>query len=503
MQRLFPIRQKFPGVFSLTLTAWLAVVFLSGCMVGPNFQPPHTTLPDDWAGSTVEPRTTTAAEKELSRWWTLFDDPTLVELVDSAVRSNLDLKQAEARIRQARAARGVAAAGMGPTVDATGTYQRSRSTGAGKSNGMISNQYQTGFDAGWELDIFGGVRREIEAADSDLQAARETRRDVLVTLTAEVARNYIDLRAYQQRIAIARQNLAAQEHSADLTRQRFQGGFAGGLDVANAEAQVASTAAQIPLLESSARQLIYSLSVLLGMAPAGLLPELSPPEVIPPAPPSPPPGVPADLLRRRPDIRRAEAEIHAATARIGVATADLFPKFNILGSAGLRSSDFNSWFDWAARVWAFGPSVSWNVFDMQRTRSDIELQKALQDQALIAYRQTVLSALQDVENALIASTKEEEHRRSLVQAVEANRKAVDLATMLYTQGQTDFLNVLNAQRSLLVSEDALVQSTGTVSTNLVSLFKALGGGWDENPEQKASARQDSKDLSGEAISRLN
>jgi multidrug efflux system outer membrane protein len=496
---------KKMGGRSLVLMVWLSLAILSGCMVGPNFQRPQTTLPADWSGPSIESRSVTPDETELARWWTLFDDPTLVSLVDSAVQFNLDLKQAEARIRQARAARGVVTAGIGPTVDATGAYQRSRSAGggSGKSGGVITNQYQTGFDAGWELDIFGGVRREIEAADADVQAAVETRRDVLVTLTAEVARNYIDLRSFQQRIAIARQNLAAQKHTADLTRQRFQGGFAGGLDVANAEAQVAATAAQIPLLESSARQLIYSLSVLLGMDPAALLYELSPAEVIPAAPPSPPPGVPADLLRRRPDIRRAESEIHAATARIGVATADLFPKFNILGSAGLRSGDFSSWFDWAARVWAFGPSVSWNVFDMERTRSDIELQKALQDQTLIAYRQTVLSALQEVENALIASTKEEEHRRSLVQAVEANRKAVDLATMLYAQGQTDFLNVLNAQRSLLVSEDALVQSTGTVSTNLVSLFKALGGGWDENLEQNASARQDPKDLSGVAISRLN
>jgi NodT family efflux transporter outer membrane factor (OMF) lipoprotein len=476
---------------------WLSVAILSGCTVGPNFLRPHTTLPADWSEPTVEPRSAASAETELARWWTLFDDPTLVSLVDSAVQFNLDLKQAEARIRQARAARGVVAAGIGPTADATGAYQRSRSSGAGngKSEGVISNQYQAGFDAGWELDIFGGVRREIEAADADLQAALETRRDVLVTLTAEVARNYIDLRAFQQRIAIARQNLAAQKHSAALTRQRFQGGFASGLDVANADAQVATTAAQIPLLESAARQSIYSLSVLLGMHPAALLPELSPPEVIPPAPPSPPAGVPAALLRRRPDIRLAEAEIHAATARIGVATADLFPKFTIFGSAGMRSSDFSSWFNWAGRIWSFGPSVSWNVFDMDRTRSNIELQQALQEQSLIAYRQTVFNALQEVETALIASEKEEEHRRSLVDAVSANRKAVDLATILYTQGHTEFLNVLDAQRSLYATEDALVQSTGSVSTNLVALFKALGGGWSEEQEQKAAAQLDSKNLS--------
>jgi len=352
----------------------------------------------------------------------------------------------------------------------------------GKSEGVITDQYQAGFDAGWELDIFGGVRRAIEAADADLQAALETRRDVLVTLTAEVARNYIDLRAFQERIAISRQNLEAQKHSAALTRLRFQGGFIGALDVANADAQVATTAAQIPLLEASARQTIYSLSVLLGRDPAALIGDLSPVAVIPLAAPSIPLGVPADLLRRRPDIRRAEAEIHAATARIGVATADLFPRFTISGSVGLRAGDFSSWFDWASRIWSFGPSASWNLFEMGRTRSNIEQQQALQDQSLITYQQTVLTALQEVENALIASAKEEEHRRALSEAVSANRKAVDLATTLYTQGHTDFLNVLDAQRSLYASEDALIQSTGSVSTNLVALFKALGGGWIEGQE---------------------
>jgi multidrug efflux system outer membrane protein len=491
-----PVWQKIWDRRTTALMACLAWGILTGCMVGPDFQRPHTTLPSEWSGATIESRSVPVAEAEFVRWWTIFDDATLVALIDSAVQFNLDLKQAEARIRQARAARGVVAAGIGPTVDAAGSYQRSRTSGSanGKSEGVITDQYQTGFDAGWELDIFGRIRRSIEAADADLQAAVETRRDVLVTLTAEVARNYIDLRAFQQRIVIARQNLAAQKHSAALTRQRFQGGFAGGLDVANAEAQVAATAAGIPLLESLARQSIYSLSVLLGMDPAALLPELSPPEVIPAAPPNPPPGVPSDLLRRRPDIRRAEAEIHAATARIGVATADLFPRFTIFGSAGLRAGDFSSWFNWTNRFWSFGPSASWNLFAMGRTRANIELQQAQQDQSLITYRQTVLTALQEVENALIASAKEEEHRRALVEAVGANRKAVELATLLYTQGQTDFLNVLDAQRSLYISEDALVQSTGSLSTQLVALYKALGGGWSEGQEQRAAAPRDSENL---------
>jgi NodT family efflux transporter outer membrane factor (OMF) lipoprotein len=457
---------------------------LSGCMVGPDYKPPQTAVPAGW----VDPAPALPAGQpavELARWWTVFEDPALVSLEQRAIASNLDLLQAEARIRQARAARGIAASGLGPTVDAGGSFQRSRSPGRnsnwqeGETRGVVSNSYDAGFDAGWELDVFGGIRRGIEAADADLQSAVESRRDVLVTLTAEVARNYIELRAFQQRIEIARQNLATQRHSARLTRLRFEGGFVGGLDVANAEAQVAATASQIPLLEAAARQSIYALGFLLGQEPAALLAELSPPADIPPAPPAVPAGLPSELLRRRPDIRRAEADIHAATARIGVATAELFPKFTLTGSAGLASGDFSSWLAWSQRFWSFGPSVSWRVFDTGRTRAAIAEQEAIEEQALIAYRRTVLAALQEVENALIASAKEQERRRSLAEAVTANRKAVSLAKTLYTEGQTDFLNVLDAQRSLFVTEETLVLSTSAISTDLVALYKALGGGWSE------------------------
>lgn len=454
----------------------LGLVLLSGCMVGPDFQRPQVSVPNGWSGpaAALPPRETAPDDQELAGWWRLFQDPTLTELVEKAVQSNLDLRLAAARIRQARAARGVAAGGMGPTLEASGDYQRSRSAA-----GTISDQYQAGFDAGWEIDLFGGQRRSLEAADADLQAAVETHRDVLVTLTAEVARNYINLRALQQQIAITRQNLTAQEHSALLTRQRFEGGFVGGLDVANATAQSATTAAQIPLLESAAHQAIHSLGVLLGAPPAALRAELSLAGIIPAAGPEVPAGVPSDLLRRRPDIRRAEARIHAATARIGVAAAELFPKFTIAGSAGFQSSDFSSWFDWANRFWSFGPNLRWRLFETGRIRAGVELQKALQEQEIIAYQQTVLTALQEVENALIASAKEQAHREALAAAVAANRKAVALSETLYTEGQTDFLNVLQAQRALYTTEDALVQSTRTVSTNLVALYKALGGGWPE------------------------
>jgi NodT family efflux transporter outer membrane factor (OMF) lipoprotein len=446
---------------------------VTGCKVGPSFKPPQTPVPDEWVGPLPPP---TSAEQDLAQWWMVFQDPMLTSLVERAVDSNLDLTLAEARVRQARAARGVAISGLGPTFDATSSYSRSRNATTG-----TANRYQAGFDAAWELDLFGGTRRGVEAATANLEATVDARLNVLVTLTAEVAANYIGLRSFQEQIAIAQRNLKAQQHSADLTRQRFQGGLVSGLDVANAQAQVATTAAQIPVLEQSAQQTIYSLSLLLGREPGALLEELSRSASIPAAPPAVPVVVPSELLRRRPDIRQAEALIHAATAEIGVATADLFPRISLSGNLGTQGNKFSSLTNWANRFWSIGPSASWNLFNTGRTRANIEVQKALEEQSLIEYRQTVLGAFQEVENALIASAKEQEHYKALTGAVTANRKAVELATSLYTQGQTDFLNVLQAQGALYASENALALSTRTVSTNLVALYKALGGGWTPPP----------------------
>jgi NodT family efflux transporter outer membrane factor (OMF) lipoprotein len=345
--------------------------------------------------------------------------------------------------------------------------------------------FQAGLDAAWELDIFGGVRRSVEAADAEVRFAVEDSRDALITLVSEVALNYVELRGFQQEIVIARSNLAAQQQTAELTRKRFQGGLVGALDVANADAQVATTASQIPVLETSSQQAIYNLSVLLGLEPAALLAELSSASSIPANPPEVPMGIPSDLLRRRPDIRRAEAQIHSATARIGVATADLFPKFSLTGSLNFQNDQLHGLINSENRFWTVGPAVDWQIFSAGRVSSNIELQKALHQESVLAYQKTVLTALQDVQNALVAYAKEHERRKSLVDAVTANRKAVELATQLYTQGQTDFLNVLDAQRSLFVSEDSLVQSTRNLSTDLVALYKALGGGWEKGEAETA------------------
>jgi multidrug efflux system outer membrane protein len=464
------------------LLSVICLLLLSGCIVGPNYEQPKTKVPEKWSGS-VGYLGTESADKVLVQWWTEFNDPNLTSLIQRAIQSNLNLKQAEERIRQARAQSGVVGAAFWPTVTANSSATRSRSVIPGNalnnSDGFIvnkSNTFKVGLDASWEMDIFGGTRRNIEAAQADIKAAVYDRRDVLVTLTSEVATNYINLRGYQQQIIIAQDNLKAQKGTADVTRQKFQGGFVSALDVANAEAQVATTLSQIPTLETSARQSIYSIAVLLGQQPESMLEELSLPSSIPVTPPEVPIGLPSEMLRRRPDIRKAEAQIHSATAQIGVAIADLFPKFSLTGNLSVSAANPGS-LKWAGRNWSFGPSASWEIFNAGRVSANIEVQKALQEQSILTYQQTVLTALQDVENALVAYSNEHQRNAALIDSVMANRKAVELSTKLYTEGQTEFLNLLDAQRSLYSSEDALVQSNRNLSTNLIALYKALGGGW--------------------------
>jgi outer membrane protein, multidrug efflux system len=397
------IRPAFRGLSSRGLTSCVVSVLamsVGGCMVGPNFRAPQTPVPKDWIGTSTAPATQPSeAQVDITRWWAAFHDPTLDSLMQRALESNLDLRQAVARIRQARATRGVAVSAFWPTVNLGTGFSRSFGGGSGATAHSL---FQTGLDASWELDVFGGIRRNIEAADANLQAAVENRRDVLVTLAAEVGLDYVSLRGFQQQIAIAQENLQAQQHTADLTRQRFNGGFASALDVANADAQVATTASVIPPLETSEMQTIYSLSVLLDREPGALLAELTPMAGIPTSTPEVPMGLPSDLLRRRPDIRQAEAQIHAATAQIGVATANLYPQFSLTGSAGFHSAQLENFLNSASRTWSIGPSATWTLFDAGGIRSNIQVQQALQEQSLLTYRQTVLTALQDVENALVA-----------------------------------------------------------------------------------------------------
>jgi NodT family efflux transporter outer membrane factor (OMF) lipoprotein len=491
--RFFQKKGSLPMRLIRTFTS-VVLVLAAGCAVGPDFKQPDTEMPAAWSSldvfGTQQASSAVAGPAALAAWWTIFNDPALTGLVEKALAANLDLKIAGARVRQARAARGTAFAGLWPSLNSSASYLRSHESSSGASetareaDAMASGQvrtdlFQAGLDAAWELDIFGGTRRSIEAAEADLQAAEDNRRSVLVSLAAEVGTTYINLRGYQQQLAIARKNLESQLRTAGITRKRYEAGFANALDTANAEALAASTQSQIPLLESAERQAIYSLSVLLALEPAALQLELAPEAPLPQAPRQVAVGVPSELLRRRPDVRAAEAQLHAATARVGVATADFFPRFSLAGSFGLRGDEWQTLGSSYNHAWSGGPGVTWNIFDAGRTISNLRLQQAVQDETLAAYEKAVLAALKDVDSALVAYAKEQEHLTALTDAVTKGRKAVDLSLQLYTVGRSDYLSVLIAQRALFAYEDAWVISSRNLDITLIALYKALGGGWEE------------------------
>jgi len=472
--------------------ACLLFFLVAGCTVGPDYEPPDRPMPRAWVGPSTQPATrasvTTEAAAEVATWWTSFRDPVLDSLVARAIESNLDLAQASSRLRQARALRRIDAAQLYPQADVNARYRR-----AGDVRGSGESLYDASLDASWEIDIFGGVRRSVEAADADVVSAREDLRDVLVTLTSELALNYLDLRGFQQQILIARQNLDIQEQNARLVRVRQAAGLIPGLrrlDVVSAESQVAVTRSQIPRLEQAERQTIYNIALLLGDEPGVLVAELEADAAIPPAPAEVPVGLPSDLLRRRPDVRRAEANLHAATARVGVATADLFPRFSLTGSLGTAGGTVKSLGNASSAFWSIGPSFSWPIFTAGSIRANIAVQNESQEQAAIQYEQSVLTALRDVESALVAHAREQQRRVSLREAVDSNRLRVKLAQELYAGGETDSLQVLDAQRSLFAAEEALVQSDVTVAQNLVTLYKAMGGGWETiEPETRPPTTQ--------------
>jgi NodT family efflux transporter outer membrane factor (OMF) lipoprotein len=474
---------------------------LAGCEVGPNYHPPQEKVQSNWVSPPTTQASVTVQEPiQIEQWWTTFNDPTLDSLIKRAVLQNLDIESAAERIRQARAEVGVATAPFFPTVNSSGSVTRSFSArggstvvvtntgvGTGTTTGGTTtvhiapkptNFWQAGFDASWELDVFGGIRRNIEAANYTLEAAEEDRRDILITVLGEVATDYIALRGFQQEIAIAQENLATQVSNADIARKKRLLGTTTELDVANADAVVFSTRSEIATFISSEQQEMYALGVLLGQDPTTLMAELSPAAKIPITPPVVPVGLPSELLRRRPDIRRSERQLASATAQVGVAIAQLFPQFSLTGTLTLQGNRFQSLGNWGDRFWSFGPSVTWPVFDAGRIWSNVEIEKSLRAQAYLTYRSTVLTALQDVETQLTAYAMEQQRRAALAEAVAANQKAVEVATRRYEQGGlTDFLSVLVAEQSLFSTQDALVQSDRNVGTDLVALYKALGGGW--------------------------
>ncbi|MGD0782000.1 MAG: efflux transporter outer membrane subunit [Candidatus Aminicenantales bacterium] len=478
----------------------IAISFSVSCLSGPGYHPPQTDVPPAWtdeapaappqAAGAVKPQPAAGPvagpAADLTKWWRQFGDAKLTSLIEEAFQANYDLQTAQARLRQSRALRGIAAGAFWPQLTASAAYDRVHSgSGVTGVGGLAIDRdlFQAGFDAAWEIDVFGGIRQNVESAGANVRAAEENILNTRVSLASEVALLYAQIRGAQQRVLIARNNLDAQQRTVDITRKRKSVGFVSSLDVANAEAQAATTLSQIPILEKSARQSINALSVLLARPPDALLKELSDVQPLPTVSAQIPVGAPPDLLRRRPDIRQAEALLHAAAAQIGVAEAALFPNVSVAGSLAWQSGLVRDWFSQINLSWSVGPSVSWTFFAGGSKAANVHVQEAVRDQALIAYRQAILTALQDVEDALVAFSKDQESRKALSAAVTASRQASELSTQLYIQGEAEFINVLDAERTQYASEDALVMADIDLITDIIALYKALGGGW-EAPDSK-------------------
>jgi NodT family efflux transporter outer membrane factor (OMF) lipoprotein len=452
--------------------------------VGPDYQPPEPQVPPQWHASS--PSAAQQDAQRLAQWWQVLKDPLLTGLIDRAAVRNLDVHEALSRVREARHQRIISRAPLFPSLAANGSARRGDQGEAGSGRmselfgdggGGVSEQYDLELDAGWELDFFGGTRRAVEASQADLEARVEDLRAVLVSLLAEVAINYVDLRTYQARLAVAEGNVAAQQQTWELLSAQSQAGGGDELAVAQARYNLESSRAKISDLAVGLEAALNRLAVLTGQPAGALHAELSAVRPIPEAELALAVGVPAEAIRQRPDIRRAERELAAQTARIGQATAELYPQFTLSGSIGLESRSTGDLFSSGSRVWSFGPAFSWPLFQAGAIRANIHVQEELQQQALMRYEAAILTTLEEVENALTAYAQEQRKAENLRAAADAARLAEKLAKVQYVTGTTGFNEVLEAQRSLLSFEDQLATSRGAVLANLVRLYKALGGGW--------------------------
>jgi multidrug efflux system outer membrane protein len=463
---------------------------VAGCTVGPNYKTPQLPTPPAYAEAASTSRLAiTPADADLSRWWTQFGDPLLDALVTEALANNPDIATADSRVREAREQETVASAAEYPTLNGTTnalTLNSNRSSGSGAAGAGSSgiripshtNLYSAGFDATWELDLFGGTRRSIEEARANTDAYRWAERDTRVTLVAEVANDYLTLRALQARIAVGQAELQRQKDLFTLIAARRKTGFVTNLDVNQQSTAVATAAAEIPQLDAQAKAEIHAIGVLLGQPPEALTARLAATgAALPPPPPTLPTGLPSELLRRRPDIRQAERRLAASNAEIGVRTANLYPKVNLIGLASFAGTSLDSLFSHQNLTSIGVAMASVPIFDAGKTRASIRVAREENRQAQIAYQTSILVALREVEDDLARYTAEETRRTSLVQAVAASRNSLAIAEDQYRTGFVTFINVLTAENTLLNAEDQLTQSDAQVATDLVAIYKALGGGW--------------------------
>lgn len=450
---------------------------LAGCAVGPDYQFPSVRLPTAWGGAT-RPRDT--RPPALAKWWQRLKDPLLNELIETAVAGNLDVAIAKAKIREARATFRQTRGTLFPSLDGSGSVTRNKDASSSSSSGAGKpyNFYKAGLDASWELDLFGANRRALEAAAYGMDAAEEDLRATLLTLIGDIATNYVEARGYQARIALGRRTASSQRETAALTRTKFQVGASSAVDVANASGQAATTEANIPELRSTYAQAVHRLSVLTGRPPSALAHILRRPRPIPRPRLPIPTGIPADILVSRPDVRLAERQYAAYTAKVGQAEAARYPSLTLTGdiaTSGTRLGDLGKY---SSISWSFGPTLTVPIFNGGQLRAAVKVAEAQRDQYFLAYRSAVLTALEDVENSLVALAQERIKNGKLASAVKHYRDAASLARSLYQSGTQSFLNLLEAERSLYSAEDSLITSRTAITVDFIALNKALGGGWD-------------------------
>lgn len=475
----------------MTRQGALLALLLGGCTtVGPDYSRPAVPAPERFAeaGTRAGP-----SDPEIASWWQVFGDEQLAQLVQRALSRNLDVQIAAARIREARAREVVAGASTKPQLspEASATRQRISENaipippGAGNEGGLLGlpgsefNSFRIGFDASWEIDLFGRTRRSIEAARARTGAAVWNRRDVEVSVAAEVARAYLTLRELQERIALAQSDLDRRRRFERLVEARARGGLVTRQDLEQQRSERAAAEAAIPALRAQADAQVHALGVLSGEMPQALVAELSQARAMPSAPPEIPPGIPSDLLRRRPDIRASERELAAATADIGVAVADLYPRFSLTAAPALVSTALASLLEWGSRSFTAGAGLVWPLLDGGRSRANVEMANARQEQALIAYRKVVLVALQDVEDSLSRTDAGRGQLASLHQALANAQRAEAIALARYRGGLVTYSDVLITQARRLELEEQMIQAKGALARDSVALFKALGGGWPE------------------------
>jgi outer membrane protein, multidrug efflux system len=469
----------FATLIALIALATLAAA-LTGCAVGPNYAKPATAVTPQFVEA---PAGGYSAEDAQAKFWTQFGDPTLDQLIDEALAANHDLRIALAHLVEARADRHHSQFDLAPTVTASGGYTKERFPAVSSPTGGTFNQqfYDAGFDAFWELDFFGRIRRNIEAQGAQVEGAEAGLRDAQVSVTAEVARTYFELRGEQARFAVAWRNVENQRATLQLTQARLDAGRGTELDTARAQAQLSATLTTIGPLEAAIARSIHRLSVLTGQQPGALHERLAPPRELPALPQMTAIGDPAGLLRRRPDIRVAERQLASSTALVGVAIADLFPKVTFTGSFSYAATTPGQLGTEASRGYTIAPGITWAAFDLGRVRAEIASSRARADAALAGYEQTVLRALEETEDALITHARTRDSLGDAAAAAAASQTAARIARTRYEGGAADFLDVLDAERTQLADEDRLAQSRTDAATSLVAVYKALGGGWQGAP----------------------